>query len=137
MSFENIKQLAQGKATITINNVTEEVNLLTVSERERYDSLTNEGFGTIQANLGRGNQTQKANMNIQKVTEAHNRADHYLIKCSFKTDDKEITEEDINGLYDIYPLLVKELKRVNGIIDTDDEKVIEALQEKTEQDLKN
>ena len=133
MSFENIKQLAKGTATITINNESEDVRLLTVSEREQYDSLVNEGFGTIQANLGR-NQTQKANMNIQKVTEAHNKADHYLIKTTFK--EENLSDDDIDNLYDIYPILVKELKRVNSIIDTDDEQVIQALQNKTENDLK-
>lgn len=133
MVFENFKQLTEGKATITVKGHTEEVKLLTVAEKEKYDSLTNEGFGTIQANLGR-NTTQKANMNIQKVTEAHNKADHYLIKTTFK--ESNISEEDINELYDVYPILVKELKRVNNIIDTDDEQVIEALQNKTEQNLK-
>ena len=135
MSFDNIKQLARGTDYITIEGVKEEVHLLTVSEREKYTSLANEGIGTIQANLGRG-QTQKTNMNINKLTEATNKAEHYLIKCSFKTEEKEITEEDINGLYNIYPVLVKELKRVNGIIETDDETVIETLQNQTEQKIK-
>ena len=116
MSFQNIKELAKGTATITVEGVSEEVKLLTVRQRETYDGMVNEGFGTV------------------RVTEASNRADHYLIQCSYPQED--ITEESIDELYSIYPVLVKELKRVNGIIDTDDEAVINALQNKTENDLK-
>ncbi|WP_292475446.1 hypothetical protein [Methanosphaera sp.] len=133
MSFQNIRQLAKGTATITVEGVSEEVKLLTVRQRETYDGMVNEGFGTVRTNLGRNSQ-QEANMNIKKVTEASNRADHYLIQCSYP--EEEITEESIDELYSIYPVLVKELKRVNGIIDTDDEAVINALQNKTENEIK-
>ena len=137
MSFENIKQLTKGTATIKVKDLTEEVRLLTVSEREQYDNLTNEGFGTIQANFGGRQQQQKANMNIQKVTQATRRAEHYLIRRSFLNDDgTEIGEEEIDALYEIYPLLVSELKRVNGIIDAEDKELINAMTKDTEQSLK-
>ncbi|WP_323736277.1 hypothetical protein PXD04_10400 [Methanosphaera sp. ISO3-F5] len=136
MSFENIKQLTKGEATIKIKDYTETVRLLTVSEREQYDNLTNEGLGTVQTQFGK-NSTQKANMNIQKMTQASKRAEHYLIRRSFLKDDgTEIEEKDIDELYDLYDPLVSELKRVNGIIDTDDKKVIEALTGETENAIK-
>ena len=39
MSFNNIKQLAKGTSTISINGVKEEVKLLTVREKEQYDNI--------------------------------------------------------------------------------------------------
>lgn len=133
MSFNNIKQLAKGTSTISINGVEEEVKLLTVREKEQYDNIVNEGFGTIQANLGR-NTTQQANMNIQRVTSSQYKADRFLIKTTYK--DEKISDEDIDNLYNIYKELVSELKRVNGIITTDDETVIQALQNETENNIK-
>lgn len=136
MSFENIKQLATGTANITIKGNTEQVRLLKVHEREYYDSLVNEGFGTVQANLGHGTDT-RANMNIKKVNEAQKRAEHYLIRQSFLSPDgTEISESDIDELYDLYDPLVSELKRVNGIIDASNEELAEALSRDAEQKIK-
>lgn len=136
MSFENIKQLTKGTAQITIKGNTEEVRLLKVHEREFYDSLVNEGFGTVQANLGHGTES-KANMNIKKVNEAQKRAEHYLIRQSFITPEgKEITESDIDELYDLYDPLVSELKRVNGIIDASNEELAETLSRNAESKIK-
>ena len=76
-------------------------------------------------------------MNITKVTQATRRAEHYLIRRSFLNDDgTEIGEEEIDALYEIYPLLVSELKRVNGIIDAEDKELINAMTKDTEQSLK-
>ena len=79
--------------------------------------------------MGMGNQRnlQSANMNVDEVSVAQDKADHYLIQCSFK--DEEITEEEINKLYDLYSPLVEELKRVNSINEVDNDQL--------EQDLKN
>lgn len=137
MSFESLKQLATGTAVIKIQGVEETVNLLTVGQREHYESLVNSGMGTVQANIGRGADSQKANMNIEKITKAQQKANHYLIANSLtKEDGTPITEDDIDGLYLIYPELVKELKRVNDIIESDDKTTQEILSQKTTNDIK-
>lgn len=136
MSFESLKQLATGTATIKIQGVEETVNLLTVGQREHYENLINTGMGTVQANIGRGSE-QKANMNIEKMNKAQQKANHYLISQSLtKEDGSNITDEDIDGLYLIYPELVKELKRVNDIIDVDDTTTQEIISQKTNNDIK-
>lgn len=133
MSFDSIKQLTTGTSNIKIKDKTIKIKLLSVSQREQYDNLANEGFGTIQANFG-GNAQQKANMNIVKVNQAQKRAEHYLIKMSFPEDNVE--EKDIDELYDIYPELVSQLKQANGIIDTDNEEAVRALTNDTENAIK-
>jgi len=136
MSFESLKQLATGTAVIKIQGVEETVNLLTVGQREHYENLLNSGMGTVQANIGRGSE-QKANMNIEKMNKAQQKANHYLIAQSLtKEDGTNITDDDIDGLYLIYPELVKELKRVNDIIDVDDSTAQEILSQKTTNDIK-
>ena len=138
MSFENLKQLTRGTATITIDGITEEVHLLTVKQREEYENILNKGLGNIQTSLGRATE-QKANMNVEKVNKSQQAANRYLVLHSGITHENgtAITEEDIDQLYSIYPRLVKELKRVNDIIEVEDETMIKAVQNKNENDLKN
>lgn len=138
MSFENLKQLTRGTATITIDGITEEVHLLTVKQREEYENILNKGLGNIQTSLGRSTE-QKANMNVEKVNKSQQAANRYLVLNSGITHENgtAITEEDIDQLYSIYPRLVKELKRVNDIIEVEDETMLKAVQNKNENDLKN
>ena len=69
--------------------------------------------------------------------EAQKRAEHYLIRQSFLSDEgTEITEEDIDLLYDLYDPLIKELKRVNGIVDASNEELADTLARDMEEQVK-
>ena len=128
MSFDNILQLANGTATITVEGVEEQVKLLTISEKQEYEKLANKGLGKITMGIGEQRTEQKTNLDVEKVTTAQNEADNYLIKTTFTTKDKTITDEDIDKLYNIYQPLVDELKRVNHIREVEPERL--------EQDIK-
>lgn len=127
MSFQDLIQTVQNKQTITVNGIELTVDKLTVKELEQYKSIVNRALGTVKMGMGNQRNLQSANMNVDEVSVAQDKADHYLIQCSFK--DEEITEEEINKLYDLYSPLVEELKRVNSINEVDNDQL--------EQDLKN
>lgn len=117
MSFKDLQQLASATAEITVGENTQIVQKLTIKEKEEYTRLVNQGLGTIRTDMGQSNNTQSANLNVERVTTAQDKANRYLIKASFK--DEEIKDEDIDQLYDIYDELVEELKRVNHISEVD------------------
>mgnify|MGYP003522033221 CR=1 FL=1 len=121
MSFKQIKQLANGTAEITINGETQTVQKLKIFEKEEYNRIVNTGLGTIKTGLNGGTSNQSANLNVEKVTSAQDKADKYLIKTTFK--DEQVTDDDINNLYDIYPVLVAELKRVNNITEVENNRL--------------
>lgn len=126
MSFKELQQLAEGTAEIEINGKKQVVQKLKIFEKEEYNRIINQGLGTIKTGIGGAN-NQSANLNVEKVTLAQDKADKYLIKTTFK--DEKITDDDINNLYDIYPVLLAELKRVNHISEVDNAKF--------EDDIKN
>lgn len=126
MSFKELQQLAEGTAEININGKTQVVQKLKIFEKQEYNKIVNQGLGTIKTGLNEG-ATNSANLNVERVTTAQDKADKYLIKTTFK--DEKITDEDINNLYDIYDVLVDELKRVNNIIEVENKKL--------EDDIKN
>jgi len=121
MSFKQLKQLANGTAEITINGETQTVQKLKIFEKEEYNRIVNTGLGTIKTGLNGGTSNQSANLNVEKVTSAQDKADKYLIKTTFK--DEQVTDDDINNLYDIYPVLVAELKRVNNITEVENNRL--------------
>lgn len=127
MSFNELIKTVQNTDTIKINGQEITVNKLTVRELETYKSIVNKALGTIKMGMGNERNLQSANMNVEQVTNAQDKADHYLIQRSFK--DEEISEEQINQLYDLYTPLVEELKRVNNINEVNNERL--------EDDLKN
>ena len=137
LSFQDLQKIERKEDTITINGQTQTVRLLTVSEIEKYRSIINEGFGTVQTNVRGGTSQNQANINVQRMDNAQRKAEHYIIRRTFIEDGQEvITEQDIDTLYDVYPLLVAELKRINDIIETNDESVIQALSNEKESTLK-
>lgn len=117
MSFKQLQQLAEGTAEININGEKQVVPKLKIFEKEEYNKIVNKGLGTIKTGLSGDTSNQTANLNVEKVTTSQNQADKYLIKTTFK--DEKITDEDINKLYDIYPILVDELKRINNIVEVE------------------
>lgn len=117
MSFKQLQQLAEGTAEININGEKQVVQKLKIFEKEEYNKIVNKGLGTIKTGLSGDTSNQTANLNVEKVTTSQNQADKYLIKTTFK--DEKITDEDINNLYDIYPILVNELKRINNIVEVE------------------
>ncbi len=117
MSFKQLQQLAEGTAEININGEKQVVQKLKIFEKEEYNKIVNKGLGTIKTGLSGDTSNQTANLNVEKVTTSQNQADKYLIKTTFK--DEKITDEDINNLYDIYPILVDELKRINNIVEVE------------------
>lgn len=117
MSFKQLQQLAEGTAEININGEKQVVPKLKIFEKEEYNKIINKGLGTIKTGLSGDTSNQTANLNVEKVTTSQNEADKYLIKTTFK--DEKITDEDINKLYDIYPILVDELKRINNIVEVE------------------
>lgn len=117
MTFKKLQQLATGTAEIEVNGEKQVVNKLKIFEKEKYNQIINKGLGTIKTGLSGDTSNQTANLNVEKVTTAQNQADNYLIKTTFK--DENITDDDINNLYEIYPILVSELKRINGISEVD------------------
>lgn len=117
MSFKQLQQLAEGTAEININGEKQVVPKLKIFEKEEYNKIVNKGLGTIKTGLSGDTSNQTANLNVEKVTTSQNQADKYLIKTTFK--DEKITDEDINNLYDIYPILVNELKRINNIVEVE------------------
>ena len=121
MSFKQLKQLANGTAEININGETQTVQKLKIFEKEEYNRIVNTGLGTIKTGLNGGTSNQSANLNVEKVTSAQDKADKYLIKTTFK--DEQVTDDDINNLYDIYPVLVAELKRVNNITEVENNRL--------------
>lgn len=121
MSFKDLQQLASATAEITIQGNTQIVQKLTIKEKEEYTRLVNQGLGTIRTDMGQSNNTQSANLNVERVTTAQDKANRYLIKQSYK--DEEITDKDIDQLYDVYDELVAELKRINHISEVDNEKL--------------
>ena len=121
MSFKDLQQLASATAEITIQENTQIVQKLTIKEKEEYTRLVNQGLGTIRTDMGQSNNTQSANLNVERVTTAQDKANRYLIKQSYK--DEEITDKDIDQLYDVYDELVSELKRINHISEVDNEKL--------------
>ena len=127
MSFNDLIKNIENKATIKINGQELSVDKLTVRELEHYKSIVNKALGTVKMGMGNERNLQSANMNVEQVTTAQDKADHYLIQCSFKSE--EITEESINELYDLYNPLVNELKRVNNINEVNNDRL--------ESDLKN
>ena len=125
MSFKELQQLAEGTAEIEINGETQIVPKLKIFEKEEYNRIVNQGLGTIKAGLNGNANNQSANLNVEKVTIAQDKADKYLIRTTYK--DEDITDDDINNLYDIYPVLVSELKRINHINDVDSEQLADDL----------
>ena len=121
MSFKQLKKIANGTAEITINGETQTVQKLKIFEKEEYNRIVNTGLGTIKTGLNGGTSNQSANLNVEKVTSAQDKADKYLIKTTFK--DEQVTDDDINNLYDIYPVLVAELKRVNNITEVENNRL--------------
>jgi len=119
MSFKDLQQLASATAEITIQENTQIVQKLTIKEKEEYTRLVNQGLGTIRTDMGQSNNTQSANLNVERVTTAQDKANRYLIKQSYK--DEEITDKDIDQLYDVYDELVSELKRINHISEVDND----------------
>lgn len=127
MSFQDLLKRVQSTVTITIDGIELTVNKLTVKELEHYKSIVNKALGTIKMGMGNERNLQSANMNVDQVSTAQDQADKYLIKCSFKNE--EITDEQINELYEIYNPLVNELKKINNINEVDNGEL--------EDDLKN
>jgi len=119
MSFKDLQQLASATAEITIQENKQIVQKLTIKEKEEYTRLVNQGLGTIRTDMGQSNNTQSANLNVERVTTAQDKANRYLIKQSYK--DEEITDKDIDQLYDVYDELVSELKRINHISEVDND----------------
>lgn len=117
MTFKKLQQLATGTAEIEVNGEKQVVNKLKIFEKEKYNQIINKGLGTIKTGLNGRDSSQQATLNVEQVTTAQNKADNYLIKTTFK--DENITDDDINNLYEIYPILVSELKRINGISEVD------------------
>lgn len=127
MSFNELIKTVQNKQNITVNGMNLTVDKLTVKELENYKAIVNKALGTVKMGMGNERNLQSANMNVEQVTLAQDKADHYLIQCSFK--DEEIGEAEIDKLYDLYAPLVDELKRVNNIVEVDNDQL--------EADLKN
>lgn len=127
MSFQELIKTVQNKQEITVNGQTLTVDKLTVKELEQYKNIVNRALGTVKMGMGNERNLQSANMNVEQVSAAQDKADHYLIQCSFK--DEEIGEEEIDKLYDLYTPLVEALKKVNNINETDNSRL--------ESDLKN
>lgn len=117
MTFKKLQQLATGTAEIEVNGEKQVVNKLKIFEKEKYNQIINKGLGTIKTGINGRDSSQQATLNVEQVTTAQNKADNYLIKTTFK--DENITDDDINNLYEIYPILVSELKRINGISEVD------------------
>lgn len=126
--LEKFKAMVSNTATITINDETETVRKLTVKELEHYEKIVNTGLGKMQTGLN-DRSGQKASIDIEKFGTKQNEADKYLIKRSFLNPEGEetVTDEDINELYELYPVIVSELKRVNHIGEVDTEEVSEAI----------
>ena len=127
MSFNDLVKTIQSKQEITVNGQTITVDKLTVKELEQYKNIVNRALGTVKMGMGNERNLQSANMNVEQVSVAQDKADHYLIQCSFK--EENIGEEEIDKLYDLYTPLVEELKRVNNISEADNSQL--------EDDLKN
>lgn len=125
MSFKDLQQLAEGTAEININGEVQVVRKLKIFEKEEYNRIINKGLGTIRTGLNGRESSQQANLNVEQVTIAQDKADKYLIKTTFS--DEEISDDDINNLYDIYPVLVAELKRVNNISEVDSEELADDI----------
>jgi len=126
MVFENLKQLIETNVEIEIKGQTEQIRKLSVSEREQYDKLVNKGLGKVQMGLGQARNTQTSNFDVEKATDAQNKANRYLVKRSFATDptsDSPVTDEDIDALYDLYPIMVEEIKKANNIGEVNTEEV--------------
>jgi hypothetical protein len=117
LTFKKLQQLATGTAEIEVNGEKQVVNKLKIFEKEKYNQIINKGLGTIKTGINGRDSSQQATLNVEQVTTAQNKADNYLIKTTFK--DENITDDDINNLYEIYPILVSELKRINGISEVD------------------
>lgn len=127
MSFKNLLGRVQKTAEIQIGEETLTVYKLTVKEHEKYKQIVNKALGTVKMGMGDNRNTQSANMNVEQVSTAQDKADRYMIKCAFK--DEEINDEQIDELFDLYGPLVAELKRVNNITEVDTSRL--------EDDLKN
>ena len=114
MAITDIIQIAQKTAEIEIEGTKHKIHKLTVDETEEYQDIKNGGFGTIKAGIG-GMREQSANLNMQKVNHADYEANKYLVKTSFSIDGYTCTDEDMNNLYDLFPVVVEELKKVNKL----------------------
>jgi hypothetical protein len=123
MSFSDLQKLANATAEITIQGKTQIIQKLTIREKEEYNKLVNQGLGNIKTNISQRNtdNTQTANLNIEKVSLAQEKANRYLIKQTFKTE--KISDDDIDELYEVYDELLSELKRVNHIVEVDNEEL--------------
>jgi len=126
--FDDLKNIAEEKATINIKGHEEEVRKLTVSEMENYQKILNKGIGKVKTNLSQ-QEVQQALLDIEKVGEKQSEADRYLIKRSFtpKGEESVITDDDIDDLYDVYNELVKQLHIINGINVVDNNTVEEKI----------
>lgn len=126
--FDDLKNIAEEKATINIRGHEEEVRKLTVSEMENYQKILNKGIGKVKTNLSQ-QEVQQALLDIEKVGEKQSEADRYLIKRSFtpKGEESVITDDDIDDLYDVYNELVKQLHIINGINVVDNNTVEEKI----------
>ena len=126
--FDDLKNIAEDKATINIRGHEEEVRKLTVSEMENYQKILNKGIGKVKTNLSQ-QEVQQALLDIEKVGEKQSEADRYLIKRSFseKGEESSITDDDIDDLYDVYNELVQQLHIINGINVVDNNNVEEKI----------
>lgn len=116
MSIKNITDIINPYDYINIEGIDEQIKVkkLTVKEMREYERIRNEGFGTVKTNIG-GMREQIANINISKVSATQNDADIYLVKKSFTFDGNTCTDEDVENLYDLFNIVVNELKKVNHI----------------------
>lgn len=124
MSIHTITDIINPYDYITIEGLDEKVKVkkLSVKEMREYERIRNEGFGTVKTNIG-GMRDQTANINISKVSATQNDADIYLVKTSFTYDDEVCTDEDVENLYDLFPIVVTELKKINHINVGDEDEV--------------